>query len=251
MSLRFDLFTLLPAVCAAYTQESILKRAQAAGLVEINIHNIRDYAAGKHQVTDDLPYGGGGGMVMKPEPVFAAVESVLAGDRPPIILLTPQGRLLTQAVAQELARHPRLVLICGRYEGFDERIREHLATDEISIGDYVLTGGELAALAVVDAVTRLLPGALGDETGAQDDSHASGLLEYPHYTRPSEFRGWPVPEPLLSGNHALIARWRRQQALRRTFLRRPEMLLKLELSEEDKIFLSQTAAELTPGEKTE
>jgi tRNA (guanine37-N1)-methyltransferase len=194
-------------------------------------------------------------MVMKPEPVFAAVEQALAADPPPaagplpIILLTPQGRLFTQAVAQALAQQPRLLLICGRYEGFDERIRTHLATDEISIGDYVLTGGELAALAVVDAVTRLLPGALGDETGAQDDSHAAGLLEYPHYTRPPEFRGWPVPEALLSGNHARIARWRREQALRRTFLRRPDMLLKLELSEDDKIYLSQLAAAVAQGEE--
>ena len=196
-------------------------------------------------MTDDLPYGGGGGMVMKPEPVFSAVESVLGDDAArsgiPIILLTPQGRTFNQAVAQELARQPRLALVCGRYEGFDERIRQHLATDEISLGDFVLTGGELAALCVVDAVTRLLPGALGDPTGAQDDSHASGLLEYPHYTRPPEFRGWRAPEVLLSGDHARIARWRRQEALRRTFLRRPDMLLKLELSEEDRAWLSQLA----------
>ena len=247
--MRFDLFTLFPEICAAYLQESILKRAQAAGLIEVGVHNIRDHAAGKHRVTDDLPYGGGGGMVMKPEPVFAAVESVLGAEPAragmPIILLTPQGRPFTQTVAQELARQPRLALICGRYEGFDERIRQHLATDEISLGDFVLTGGELAALAVVDAVSRLLPGVLGDPTGAQDDSHASGLLEYPHYTRPPEFRGWTVPEMLLSGDHARIARWRRQEALRRTFLRRPDMLLKLDLSEEDRVYLSQVAQEIT------
>ncbi len=244
--LRFDLFTLFPDICAAYTRESILKRAQDAGLIEIAIHNIRDHAPDKHHVTDDLPYGGGGGMVMKPEPVFAAVESVLGPipDRPsPIILLTPQGRPFTQAVAAELARHDRLALICGRYEGFDERIREHLATDEISIGDYVLTGGELAALVIVDAVTRLRPGALGDPTGAEDDSHASGLLEYPHYTRPPEFRGWAVPEVLLSGDHARIARWRRAAALRRTYLRRPDLLLKLELSEADQLSLLAIAEE--------
>ena len=272
MPLQFDLFTLLPDFCAAYMRESILKRAQEAGLVVVHIHNIRDYAEGKHLTTDDLPYGGGGGMVMKPEPVFAAVEAVLGrkkeegrrekGEAPnpndqipnpndqtrnlesevPIILLTPQGRLFTQAVAQELAQHERLALVCGRYEGFDERIRTHLATDEISIGDYVLTGGELAALAVVDAVTRLLPGALGDPTGAQDDSHASGLLEYPHYTRPPEFRGWGVPEVLISGHHAHIERWRRQEALRRTYLRRPDMLAKAQLSEDDKRFLEALAA---------
>ncbi len=249
MPLRFDIFTLFPEICVAYLQESILKRAQAAGLIEVGLHDIRDHAAGKHKVTDDLPYGGGGGMVMKPEPVFAAVENVL-GDEParaglPIILLTPQGRPFNQAVAQALAQQPRLALVCGRYEGFDERIRQHLATDELSLGDFVLTGGELAALAVVDAVTRLLPGALGDPTGAQDDSHASGLLEYPHYTRPPEFRGWPVPEALLSGDHARIARWRRQEALRRTFLRRPDMLLKLDLSEDDRLFLSKMAQVIT------
>jgi tRNA (guanine37-N1)-methyltransferase len=252
MGLQIDLFTLFPAICEAYLAESILKRAQEAGLLQMRVHNIRDYAPGKHAVTDDLPYGGGGGMVMKPEPVFNAVENVLgqAAERAgvPIILMTPQGRPFTQAVAQELAQHTRLALVCGRYEGFDERIRQHLATDEISLGDFVLTGGELAALAVVDAVTRLLPGALGDPTGAQDDSHASGLLEYPHYTRPPEFRGWAVPEVLLSGDHARIERWRREAALRRTFLRRPDMLLKLELSEADRLYLSRLAEALARGE---
>jgi tRNA (guanine37-N1)-methyltransferase len=247
MPLQFDVFTLFPEICAAYLQESILKRAQAAGLISVQLHNIRDHAADKHQMTDDLPYGGGGGMVMKPEPVFAAVENVLgaAGSRPPlpIILLTPQGRPFTQRVAQELSGHARLALICGRYEGFDERLRAHLATDEISIGDYVLTGGELGALVIVDAVTRLLPGALGDPTGAQDDSHASGLLEYPHYTRPPEFRGWSVPEVLLSGDHARIARWRHEQALRRTWQRRPDLLLSADLSEADRTFLSRLADE--------
>jgi tRNA (guanine37-N1)-methyltransferase len=260
--MRFDLFTLFPEICAAYLQESILKRAQETGLVGVYVHNLRDYAADRHKVTDDLPYGGGGGMVMKPEPVFAAVESVFgignwgleaepSSTNPqlpvPVILLTPQGRTFTQAVAQELARHERIALVCGRYEGFDERIREHLATDEISIGDYVLTGGELGALVIVDAVTRLLPGALGDPTGAEDDSFATGLLEYPHYTRPAEFRGWRVPEALLSGDHARIARWRRQQALRRTFLRRPDLLLKLELSEDDRLWLAQVAEEVVKG----
>jgi tRNA (guanine37-N1)-methyltransferase len=248
--MRFDLFTLFPEICVAYLQESILKRAQVAGLVDVRVHNIREHAQGKHQVTDDLPYGGGGGMVMKPEPMFGAVEAELAPLGPaaratiPVILLTPQGRPFSQAVAQELAQQSHLALLCGRYEGFDERIRQHLATDEISLGDFVLTGGELAALAVVDAVTRLLPGALGDPTGAQDDSHASGLLEYPHYTRPPEYRGWRVPEVLLSGDHARIARWRRQEALRRTFLRRPDMLLNLALSDDDRLFLSELAQEL-------
>ncbi|MGQ0605276.1 MAG: tRNA (guanosine(37)-N1)-methyltransferase TrmD [Anaerolineales bacterium] len=249
--MRFDIFTLFPEVCAPYLQESILKRAQENGRVSVALHNIRDYATDKHKVTDDLPYGGGGGMVMKPEPVFNAVEAVLGirgeglGINPsPLILLTPQGRTFTQSIAQELAQHQHIALICGRYEGFDERIRQHLATDEISLGDFVLTGGELAALAVVDAVTRLLPGVLGDPTGAEDDSFASGLLEYPHYTRPPEFRGWAVPEPLLSGDHGRIARWRRHAALRRTFLRRPDLLLKLELGEDDKLALTEIANEL-------
>lgn len=248
--MRFDVFTLFPEICAPYLQESILKRAQAAGLAQFHLHNIRDYARDRHHVTDDLPYGGGGGMVLKPEPVFAAVESVLAGAQGvPVILLTPQGRPFTQAIAQELAQHPRLALVCGRYEGFDERIRQHLASDEISIGDYVLTGGELAALVVVDAVTRLLPGALGDPTGAEDDSFASGLLEYPHYTRPAEFRGWAVPDALVSGDHARIAQWRRREALRRTFLRRPDLLLRLELSEADRRWLSEVAQALTGGDR--
>jgi len=243
--MRFDIFTLFPEVCAPYVQESILKRAQAAGLLEVQLHNIRDHAPGKHQVTDDEPYGGGGGMVMKPEPVFNAVEAVLgieAGATPaatPVILLTPQGRTFNQAIAYELAQHERIALVCGRYEGFDERIREHLATDELSIGDYVLTGGELAALIVVDAVARLLPGVLGDPTGAEDDSFAMGLLEYPHYTRPAEYRGWRVPDILVSGDHAKVARWRRQQALQRTRRRRPDLLDRAELTDADRKLLGE------------
>jgi tRNA (guanine37-N1)-methyltransferase len=186
-----------------------------------------------------MPYGGGGGMVMKPEPVFTAVEAVLgAPPACPVILMTPQGRTFTQAVAQELAGLPRIALVCGRYEGFDERIRAHLATDELSIGDFVLTGGELPALMVIDAVSRLIPGALGDPDGAQDDSHASGLLEYPHYTRPPVFRGWSVPEILLSGNHGQIARWRREQSLLRTFHRRPDLLRTAQLSPQDLKFVA-------------
>src|SRR5512136_497280 len=226
----FDVFTLLPEVFSPYLESSILQRARQRGLINVCVHNIRDWAKDKHHVTDDEPYGGGGGMVMKVEPVFAAVESVLGSQASqkeggcPIILLTPQGRVFNQAVAMELVQHPHLALICGRYEGVDERIREHLATDEISIGDYVLTGGELAALVVLDAVIRLRPGVLGDPTGAVDDSHASGLLEYPHYTRPPEFRGWQVPEVLLSGDHGRVERWRREQALLRTWQRRPDLL---------------------------
>lgn len=236
--MEFDVFTLLPEVFFPYLETSILQRACQRGLMEVHVHNIRDWATGKHRVTDDEPYGGGGGMVMKPEPIFAAVESVLgAPPACPVILLTPQGRLLTQKVVAELACQPRLALLCGRYEGVDERVRQYLATDEISIGDYVLTGGELPALVLIDAVVRLLPGALGDEDGAQDDSHASGLLEYPHYTRPPEFRGWRVPDVLLSGDHARIARWRREQSLLRTLQRRPDMLRDAPLSAADREFL--------------
>ena len=234
----FDVFTLFPEVFEPYLRTSILQRAQMRGLLEVHLHNIRDWTHDKHHVTDDEPYGGGGGMVMKPEPVFAAVEGVLGA--PPactVVLLTPQGRPFTQQIAQELARQPRLALLCGRYEGIDERVREHLVSDEISIGDYVLTGGELPALVLVDAVARLIPGALGDPDGAWDDSHASGLLEYPHYTRPPEFRDWRVPEVLLSGDHGRIARWRREQSLLRTLQRRPDLLEKADLSDDDRRFL--------------
>lgn len=237
--MRFDVFSLFPSVIQPYLEISILQRAIQNGLLEVHLHDIRSFTTDKHHITDDAPFGGGGGMVMKPEPIFTAVESVL-GSPPscPVILLTPQGRTYTQQVAAELARYPHLALLCGRYEGIDERVREHLVTDEISIGDYVLTGGELPALILIDSITRLIPGVLGDPDGAQDDSFASGLLEYPHYTRPAEFRGWRVPEVLLSGNHAEIARWRRQQALLRTWKRRPDLLEKTELSESDRRFLA-------------
>jgi len=242
--MQFEVFTLLPEVFHPYLESSILQRARQRGLIDVRVHNIRDYTHDKHHVTDDTPYGGGGGMVMKPEPVFEAIESVLGTASPhaqpvtvPVILLTPQGRVFTQRLAEELARHERITLLCGRYEGVDERIREHLVTDEISVGDYVLTGGELPALTVIDAVSRLIPGVLGDPTGAEDDSHSMGLLEYPHYTRPPEFRGWKVPEVLLSGDHAKIEKWRREQALRRTFNKRPDMIEKAELSKEDRKFI--------------
>lgn len=242
MDMRFDIFTLFPGIFESPLRESMLKRSIESGLLDVQLHNIRDYAEGRHQVTDDYPYGGGGGMVMKPEPVFAAVEAILGGETQiPIVLLTPQGRVFNQQVAFELAQYDRLALICGRYEGFDERIREHLATDEISIGDYVLTGGELAALVVVDAVIRIKPGVLGDPTGAIDDSHAGGLLEYPHYTRPPEFRGWNVPEVLLSGDHAKVDRWRREQALMRTWLRRPDLLERGGLTDAERAWLLQIA----------
>ncbi len=236
--MRIDVFTIFPEVFQPYLGTSILHRAIERGLVEVNLHNIRDWTTDRHHVTDDVPYGGGGGMVMKADPIFAAVEGAL-GEEPdcPVILLTPQGRLLNHTIANELSRESKLALLSGRYEGIDERVRQHLVTDEISIGDYVLTGGELPTLVIIDAVVRLLPGALGDPEGALHDSHASGLLEYPHYTRPSEFRDWQVPDVLLSGDHARIARWRRQQSLLRTHLRRPDLLAHTQLSEEDREFL--------------
>jgi tRNA (guanine37-N1)-methyltransferase len=245
--MQFEVFTLLPEVFPPYLESSILKRASQKGLIDVRVHNIRDYTRDKHHTTDDTPYGGGGGMVMKPEPVFEAIETVLGlgSHLPqpapvstiPIILLTPQGRVFDQRIAEELSGHERIALLCGRYEGVDERIREHLVTDEISIGDYVLTGGELPALMMIDAVSRLLPGVLGDPTGAEDDSHSMGLLEYPHYTKPSEYRGWKVPDILLSGDHAKIDQWRREQALLRTKNKRPDMLDKAELSDKDKKFI--------------
>lgn len=237
--MRFDVFTLLPDVMTAYLQSSILGKAQETGLIEIVLHNIRDFAIDRHRTTDDEPYGGGGGMVLKPEPVFAAVEKLLgeSTEGTPIILLTPQGRVFNQEIARELAEHHRLTLICGRYEGVDERVRSHLATDEISIGDYVLTGGELPALVVIDGVARLRPGVLGDDDAAAKDSHARGLLEHPHYTRPASFRGWKVPDVLLSGDHARVAQWRREQSLIRTLIRRPDLLDKAELDEADRIIL--------------
>jgi tRNA (guanine37-N1)-methyltransferase len=245
--MQFEVFTLLPEVFPPYLESSILQRARQRGLIDVRLHNIRDYTHDRHHTTDDTPYGGGGGMVMKPEPVFEALESVLglnaqdsqpagadARQGIPIILLTPQGRVFTQRIAEEFVGHERIALVCGRYEGVDERIRQHVVTDEISIGDYVLTGGELPALMIIDAISRLIPGVLGDPTGAEDDSHSMGLLEYPHYTRPPEFRGWQVPEVLLSGDHGRIEKWRREQALIRTLRRRPDILEKAELSEEDK-----------------
>jgi len=236
--MKINVFTLFPEVFQPYLETSILKRAIQNQLVKVYLNNIRSWTLDKHHITDDQPYGGGGGMVMKPEPIFTAVERVLGdGYQYPIILLTPQGRLLNQSIAYELSKQRELALLCGRYEGVDERVRQHLVTDEISIGDYVLSGGELPALVVIDAIVRLLPGALGDPAGAEQDSHASGLLEHPHYTRPANFRGWEVPEVLSSGDHAKISRWRREQALLRTYQRRPELLKSANLTDEDQEFL--------------
>ncbi len=236
--MRFDIFTLFPEVFPSYLDSSILYRAQEMGHLQVEVHNIRDWAKDKHQVTDEPPYGGGGGMVMKPEPIFEAVEDIL-GKPPvcPVLLMTPQGELLDQKKAIQLSAFPRLALIAGHYEGVDERVREHLVTHEISIGDYVLTGGELPALVLIDALTRLLPGVLGDPSASANDSHASGLLEYPHYTRPEIYRGWQVPEILRSGHHAKIERWRKDQALKRTQQRRPDLLGDFPLTDEDQKFL--------------
>jgi len=237
--MRIDILTLFPQLFEAPFGFGIFKRAIDNGLVKINLVNIRDYTHDKHHTTDDYPYGGGAGMVMKPEPIFEAVEAIKEkledkGKNLLVILLTPQGRLFSHKIAQELARQPHIVLICGHYEGVDERVVEHLAIDTISIGDYVLTGGELPAMVVADAVLRLVPGVLGSEESPLDDSHASGLLEYPQYTRPADFRGWQVPEILLSGNHAQIAKWRREQIIKRTLEKRPELLDKADLGLEDK-----------------
>ena len=233
--MHFDIFTLFPDMFQSPFSESILKRAQDRGLISISLHNIRESTSDKHHIVDDYPYGGGAGMVMKPEPIFTAVESIYNGG--PIILLSPQGRPFNQHNARSLAQEARVTLICGHYEGIDERVREHLVTDELSIGDYVLTGGELAAMIVVDATSRLLPGVLGGEESTLEESHSAGLLEYQHYTRPPEFRGWRVPDVLLSGNHAEIARWRRKESLRRTKARRPDLFEKLDLSSKEDLKL--------------
>jgi tRNA (guanine37-N1)-methyltransferase len=244
--MQFEVFTVLPEVFPPYLESSILKRAIERGLIGVRVHNIRDHTHDRHHTTDDTPYGGGGGMVMKPEPIFEAVESVMGpvphppqSPADPVILLSPQGRVFTQRVAEELTRHSRIALICGRYEGVDERVREHLVTDEISMGDYVLTGGELPALMMIDAIARLIRGVLGDPTGAENDSHSMGLLEYPHYTKPAKFRGWKVPEVLTSGDHGKIEKWRREQALTRTLYKRPEMLNEAELSKDDLAFVDR------------
>ncbi len=242
--MRIDVLTLFPSMFEAPFSFGIFKRAVENGLVEMNLVDIRDYAHDKHRTTDDYPYGGGAGMVLKPEPIFEAVDTIKSGVKhePRVVLPTPQGRRLTQDITAELARENHLVFICGHYEGIDERVHEHLATDEISIGDYVLTGGELPAMVIIDALVRLLPGVLGSEDSHIDDSHVSGLLEYPQYTRPADFRGWLVPEVLVSGDHARIARWRREQIIRRTLERRPDLLDRAELGLEEKMLVERLMA---------
>lgn len=222
-AMRIDILTLFPEICRAPLSESMMKRAQTSGALDLRIHNLRDWTTDKHRKADDAPFGGGQGMVMRPEPVFAAVEA-LRGESSRVVLMTPQGRRFAQEIARELTQHEHLIIICGHYEGVDHRVTEHLVDLEISIGDYVLTNGAIAAVVVVDAIVRLLPGVLGHEQSAADDSFSDNLLEAPQYTRPAEFREWKVPDVLLSGNHAEIAAWRREEAVRRTKQNRPDLL---------------------------
>ena len=239
---RFHVLTIFPAMFVSPFSEGIMARAISNELVEVRPHDIRDYAPDRHRTVDDYPFGGGPGMLMKAAPLFDAVEAARSTARSadcPVILLSPQGRPLTQAVVEELARVPEMVLVCGRYEGVDERVREHLATDEISIGDYVLSGGELAAMVLIDAVSRLLPGVVGSIASTEDDSFTTGLIQHPQYTRPAEYRGWRVPDTLLSGNHAEIARWRRRESLRKTLRRRPDLLEAADLTDDDARYLKE------------
>jgi tRNA (guanine37-N1)-methyltransferase len=246
--MRIDILTLFPDMVQAVLANAIFQRASEKELVDMRVHNIRDYTHDKHHVVDDYPFGGGAGMLLKPEPLFEAVEGVLADlapeeGRPAVVLMTPQGKPLKQASAGELSAYSRLLVICGHYEGVDERVREHLVTHEISIGDYVLSGGELPALVLCDTIVRLIPGVLGSDESALTDSHSNGLLEYPQYTRPPEFRGWKVPEILLSGHHARIEKWRREQSLRRTLARRPDLLADASLTPADKKLLAKIEEE--------
>lgn len=249
--MKVDVLTLFPEMFDGVFGTSILGKAQAKGIVSLRATNFRNYATNKHNTVDDAPYGGGGGMVLKPDPIFAAVEDVLeqrgevasAMKAPRIILMCPQGETFTQKKAEELVQEDHLIFICGHYEGYDERIREFLVTDELSIGDYVLTGGELPAMVAIDSIVRLIPGVLGNETSAVTDSFSTGLLEYPHYTRPPEFRGMKVPDMLLSGHHLNIEAWRREQSLIRTLERRPELLETADLTEKERKWLEQYRAE--------
>jgi tRNA (guanine37-N1)-methyltransferase len=246
--MRIDIITLFPEMFRGPFDSSIVARAQQQDIVQIELHDLREWGEGRHRQVDDAPHGGGAGMVLKPGPVFEAVEAISASGglaEPPghVVLLTPQGRLLDEPIVRELSEQERLILICGHYEGVDERVREHLVDDEVSIGDYVLSGGEIAAMVLVDAVVRRLPGALGGETSLDEESHSGGLLEYPQYTRPAEFRGWAVPEILLSGNHPEVERWRRRQSILRTARRRPDLLARAELSEEERRWVEEELSE--------
>ncbi|GGA33517.1 tRNA (guanine-N(1)-)-methyltransferase [Kroppenstedtia guangzhouensis] len=243
--MRFDVLTLFPEMFEGFFSSSVIGRAIEQGLVKVSVTNFRDYSNNKHRTVDDTPYGGGSGMVLKPEPLFRAVEDLVrdAPIRPRVLMMSPQGFPFTQQKAEELAGHDRLILLCGHYEGFDERIRQHLVDEEISIGDYVLTGGELPAMVLMDSVIRLVPGVLGNDSSAETDSFSMGLLEYPQYTRPADFQGWKVPDVLLSGHHAEIDHWRRRQSLIRTWERRPDLLETAELTEEDQQFLKKLKEE--------
>jgi tRNA (guanine37-N1)-methyltransferase len=238
--IRFDILSVFPGMFTSAFECSLLKKAQEKNLIEIRVHDIRHYTEDKHRMTDDAPYGGGGGMVMKVEPIDRALQAVAPDrDQALIVLLTPQGETFRQEIAQELALHPRIVLVCGHYEGLDERVRTHLVDREISIGDYVLTGGELPAMIVVDAVARHVPGVLGNAASVVTDSFAMGLLEYPQYTRPAEYRNWKVPDVLISGHHREIEKWRRRESLRRTLARRPDLLKQVDLSADDLVFIEE------------
>jgi tRNA (guanine37-N1)-methyltransferase len=233
--IRFDVLSIFPEMLVSPLSFSLLKKAQEKGLLEVSLHDIRDWAEDKHKMTDDAPYGSGCGMVMKVEPVERALKVIKNPKMNSlVVLMTPQGETLNQQIAKELAKKEQVIIICGRYEGVDERIREHLTDREISIGDYILTGGELSALVLIDAVSRFIPGVLGNSESALSESFSQGFLEYPQYTRPAEYEGWKVPEVLVSGNHAEIERWRRYESLKRTYKRRPDLLEKIELSEVDK-----------------
>lgn len=245
--MRIDVLTLFPEMFEGVFGSSILGKARDKGIVSLRTVNFRDYSTNKHKTVDDYPFGGGGGMVLKPEPIFDAVEDLIgksgagnsASGRPRIILMCPQGETLTQKKAEELAREKHLIFICGHYEGYDERIRQYLVTDELSIGDYVLTGGELPAMVVIDSVVRLLPGTLGNERSAVTDSFSTGLLEYPQYTRPAKYRDWEVPDILLSGHHENIEKWRRRQSIERTWKRRPDLLKQIELTPEERRWIAE------------
>jgi tRNA (guanine37-N1)-methyltransferase len=244
--MKIDVLTLFPEMFSGVLGHSILHKAAEKSAVQYNVVNFRDYADNKHQTVDDYPYGGGAGMVLKPQPLFdavAALKEQAESDRTRVILLCPQGKTYDQKTAEELAQEEHLIFVCGHYEGYDERIREHVVTDEISIGDYVLTGGELGAMVVIDSVVRLLPEVLGNQESHMKDSFSTGLLEHPHYTRPSDFRGMKVPEVLLQGNHKLIEEWRNKEALRRTFLRRPDLLEKIELTKDQENWLNEIKKE--------
>lgn len=237
--MKIEVLTLFPDMFSAVMSVSMMWKARERGLLDFQAHDIRDHAQNKQRKVDDSPYGGGGGMILKPDVLVRAIEAVKPDDETPVILLSPQGRVLTHRLAARLSQQPRLILVCGHYEGVDERVRELAISDEISIGDYVLTGGELAALALIDAVVRLIPGVLGAAGAQHRDSHADGLLEGPHYTRPPEFRGLGVPEVLTSGHHAEVDRWRRRQALKRTWERRPDLLKTAPLTDDDREYLAQ------------